>query len=133
VSTDVFCHRCGHRNPSTARFCSSCGAELDVTLVHTAGAVTDDTEHHENLVSEVLGVPCLAVESGHRAGAVYALDKPTILIGRHPESDVFLDDITVSRRHAEVHQIGDVFEVHTPGGGGYGTPSDDASREDDDG
>ncbi len=44
----------------------------------------------------------LVVRQGPKAGSKIALDSPQIQIGRHPESDIFLDDITVSRRHAEV-------------------------------
>ena len=44
----------------------------------------------------------LVVVSGHRAGTRFEVAGATILIGRHPDSDVFLDDITVSRKHVEL-------------------------------
>lgn len=117
---DVFCNQCGHRNPVGARYCSSCGATLDVTLVDdgSAGEATDehlDTEHHDHMIPEVLGHPCLVVESGHRAGAAYALDGDIVRIGRHPDSNIFLDDITVSRRHAELERSDDTFIVRDAG------------------
>ena len=43
----------------------------------------------------------LIVKRGPNAGARFLLDQPTTSAGRHPESDIFLDDVTVSRRHAE--------------------------------
>jgi pSer/pThr/pTyr-binding forkhead associated (FHA) protein len=50
-------------------------------------------------LAEGLGV--LVVKRGPDTGAKYLLDKDVTRVGRHPESDIFLDDITVSRRHAE--------------------------------
>jgi pSer/pThr/pTyr-binding forkhead associated (FHA) protein len=47
------------------------------------------------------GVDVLVVKRGPNVGARYLLEKDVIRAGRHPESDIFLDDITVSRRHAE--------------------------------
>lgn len=44
------------------------------------------------------------VKRGAKAGSRYDVSKPVTTLGRHPESDVFLDDVTVSRRHAEVHR-----------------------------
>ena len=114
---DVFCNQCGHRNPVGARYCSSCGAALEVTLVEDGGQGGEhlDTEHHDHMIPEVLGHPCLVVESGHRAGATYPLDAEVVRIGRHPDSDIFLDDITVSRRHAELERSDDTFIVRDAG------------------
>ncbi|MBN9643565.1 oxoglutarate dehydrogenase inhibitor Odhl [Corynebacterium mendelii] len=47
------------------------------------------------------GSALLVVKRGPNAGARFLLDQPTTAAGRHPESDIFLDDVTVSRRHAE--------------------------------
>ncbi len=51
------------------------------------------------------------VRQGTKQGSRISLDADVITIGRHPESDIFLDDITVSRRHAEVHRLPNGFEV----------------------
>jgi len=51
------------------------------------------------------------VKRGPKAGSRFSMDKPTISLGRHPDSDIFLDDITVSRRHAEVALDDGVFKV----------------------
>jgi pSer/pThr/pTyr-binding forkhead associated (FHA) protein len=104
----VFCNNCGHRNPTGAKFCSSCGAALEqnsedestVTLAAVEPEVADDD------ISVVLddlpeGLGLLVVKRGPNAGSKYTMDHPTTTAGRHPESDIFLDDITVSRRHAE--------------------------------
>jgi pSer/pThr/pTyr-binding forkhead associated (FHA) protein len=56
-------------------------------------------------------VAMLMVQRGPKRGSRIALDREVITVGRHPESDIFLDDITVSRRHAELHKVGPGFEV----------------------
>ncbi len=53
----------------------------------------------------------LIVRSGPTAGARYLLDTDVTTIGRHPEADIFFDDVTVSRRHAEVTRDGTSFEI----------------------
>lgn len=57
------------------------------------------------------GVGMLVVTRGPNSGSRYALDDPLITAGRHPDSAIFLDDITVSRRHAEVRRTDDGYEV----------------------
>ena len=57
------------------------------------------------------GSALLLVRSGALAGARYLLDTAVTTIGRHPEADIFFDDVTVSRRHAEVIRTGTAFEI----------------------
>lgn len=105
----VFCHNCGQRNPTGVNFCSACGSALvavssDTTV--SVGPVEDLNDgSDEALAAGVLelprGVGMLVVRRGPNTGVRFLLDAETIRAGRHPESDIFLDDITVSRRHAE--------------------------------
>ncbi|WP_292833280.1 FHA domain-containing protein [Microbacterium sp.] len=53
----------------------------------------------------------LLVRSGPTAGARYLLDGDVTTVGRHPEADIFFDDVTVSRRHAEITRTGRIFEL----------------------
>jgi pSer/pThr/pTyr-binding forkhead associated (FHA) protein len=53
----------------------------------------------------------LVIKKGPDAGMSFVISRPLIVIGRHPESDIFLDDITVSRRHAEIRRRGDSFAL----------------------
>jgi pSer/pThr/pTyr-binding forkhead associated (FHA) protein len=108
----MFCHQCGHRNPDEARFCSACGATLEVvdddpTLgwVATADHLTDEHAAVPNDPDE--GFAMLIVRRGPGAGSSYLLDTKVTHAGRHPESEIFLDDITVSRRHAELQRADD--------------------------
>ena len=104
----VFCHNCGHRNPEGVNFCSSCGAALQTSTVTTvafmpedpSGEISDD-ELRSIPIELGEGTGILVVKRGPDTGAKYPLEEPVTRVGRHPESDIFLDDITVSRRHAE--------------------------------
>ncbi|MFD4434061.1 FHA domain-containing protein [Nocardia sp. NPDC058497] len=58
-----------------------------------------------------VGAALLVVKRGPNAGSRFLLDQPTTSAGRHPDSDIFLDDVTVSRRHAEFRQDDDSFQV----------------------
>lgn len=57
------------------------------------------------------GSALLLVRSGPTAGARYLLDTDVTSVGRHPEADIFFDDVTVSRRHAEITRSGRSFEL----------------------
>jgi pSer/pThr/pTyr-binding forkhead associated (FHA) protein len=123
----IFCNRCGHRNPEGSNFCSSCGAVLErsagsdpavttITLapVEATGEVGD--EEVTVMVGDVpAGTGLLVVKWGPNAGSRFILGTGRTTIGRHPESDIFLDDVTVSRRHAEIDQEGPVFSVRDVG------------------
>jgi hypothetical protein len=109
----VFCNRCGHRNPPEAQFCSACGAALDVRGDHTITiAKVDPLQDAPGTADDVLvdldALPAdhavLIVRSGAQAGAMFALTDPVTHLGRHPDSEIMLDDITVSRRHADVER-----------------------------
>ncbi|MDQ3304476.1 MAG: FHA domain-containing protein [Actinomycetota bacterium] len=107
---EVFCNQCGHANPEDGNFCSSCGAPLDVrgqdhtiTLAPvdpTTGPPSDEISLAVDELPEGSGM--LVVKRGPGAGSKFILDKAVVSAGRHPQSDIFLDDVTVSRRHAEM-------------------------------
>jgi pSer/pThr/pTyr-binding forkhead associated (FHA) protein len=110
----VFCHNCGHRNPEGVNFCSSCGNALlpdgdDATItLHPSddpGEVSEE-DPTVTLVEIPHGSGVLVVTRGSNAGARYLLGDGVTQAGRHPESDIFLDDITVSRRHVEISPTG---------------------------
>jgi pSer/pThr/pTyr-binding forkhead associated (FHA) protein len=108
----VFCNNCGHKNPEGVNFCSSCGNPLltegnDATItLHPADDSGDtfDEDPRETLVEIPHGSGVLVVTRGPNMGVRYLLGNDVTRAGRHPESDIFLDDITVSRRHVEITQ-----------------------------
>ena len=57
------------------------------------------------------GSALLVVKRGPNAGSRFLLDQPTTTAGRHPNSDIFLDDITVSRRHAQFRCVSGEFQI----------------------
>ena len=100
----MVCTRCGHRNDASARFCSSCGSPLEP---QHEGQPGDSTVEIPCVPSVPRGGAVLHVLRGPNAGSTYLLDRDETSIGRHPESSIFLDDITVSRRHSSVDRAGD--------------------------
>lgn len=75
----------------------------------TSAAVADAAV--EEMATLARGSGTLVVKRGPNAGSKFALDQPVMTAGRHPASDIFLDDITVSRRHAEFRRENGVFRV----------------------
>jgi pSer/pThr/pTyr-binding forkhead associated (FHA) protein len=95
---------------------------LDVTSTLNLGALDeagdlDPPEVGTGRVGGQLppGTALLAVRRGPNAGARFLLDHDVTTSGRHPDSDIFLDDVTVSRRHAEFHRDSGVFTVRDVG------------------
>jgi pSer/pThr/pTyr-binding forkhead associated (FHA) protein len=100
----VFCTRCGHPNRDDARFCAECGAPLqDDSTVTLSPVETEDEENLEFPFPEdelEADQALLQVKRGPNAGSTFLLDADLSSVGRGTDSDVFLDDITVSRKHA---------------------------------
>ena len=83
----------------------------------TPTEIEDDTGEVIEIPFEDLqeGQALLVVKRGPNAGSQFLIEKDVTTAGRHPESDIFLDDITVSRRHAEVRRKDTNFFVHDMG------------------
>ena len=121
----MFCNNCGHRNPSGANFCSSCGAPLDqagdepttvtLTAIEPAGEPAPEEDIAVSLDDLPEGMGMLVVKRGPNAGSKFLLDADVTRAGRHPDSDIFLDDITVSRRHAEFAHVDGGYQLRDVG------------------
>jgi pSer/pThr/pTyr-binding forkhead associated (FHA) protein len=126
-----FCTNCGKSNPDDARFCSQCGtrlvtaegADTESTATITFGA-PEKVDTSDRKLSPVDAAAVDALPSGHAllvvqrgpgAGSRFLLDEDVVRAGRHPDSEIFLDDVTVSRRHAEFHRSGSAFSVRDAG------------------
>jgi pSer/pThr/pTyr-binding forkhead associated (FHA) protein len=111
----LFCTRCGHPNRDDARFCAKCGAPLqsDTTVSLTPVEPEDEGSDefpfpHDELEA---GQALLLVKRGPNAGSTFLIDEDQTSLGRDTESDVFLDDITVSRTHASIERRDQAFFV----------------------
>jgi hypothetical protein len=122
------CPRCGHDNAAGANYCSSCGAPLEgaeggeerESETTVSLALIEDREALAAELGDLLdqlpdGLGMLVVRRGPNAGSTFVLEGPTTTLGRHPDSDIFLDDVTVSRRHAVVERTSDGYEVSDAG------------------
>ncbi|WP_246102350.1 FHA domain-containing protein [Streptomyces piniterrae] len=119
------CTRCGHRNAEASRFCSNCGAPLragaqaeraseTTSTISISGLEAYDAEATGQTLTPSLspeaqaavdalplGSALLIVRRGPNSGSRFLLDGELTTAGRHPQSDIFLDDVTVSRRHVD--------------------------------
>ncbi len=132
----MFCTQCGHQNPDDSRFCARCGAavarpaperSVESTSTISLGAIDNALEADPGQAEEPAevgasagdalapGTGLLVVKRGPNAGSRFLLDEVVTTAGRHPESDIFLDDVTVSRRHAEFIRRGKDFLVRDVG------------------
>lgn len=128
-----YCTRCGHQNPEGSNFCAQCGQAL-ARPESAAEAAQGDTRQIPAVVDEATtgvtelsadeeaavaslppGRALLIVLRGPSAGARFLLDADTTVAGRHPDSDIFLDDITVSRHHVRFHRTPEGMQVSDVG------------------
>ncbi|MET9258236.1 FHA domain-containing protein [Streptomyces sp. NPDC048182] len=127
----LVCSRCGNRNAENSRFCSNCGAPLRPGAVPERASETTSTisisglEAYDAEVTGQTAIPALSPEAqaavdalplgsallvvrrGPNSGSRFLLDGELTTAGRHPQSDIFLDDVTVSRRHVEFRRAPD--------------------------
>jgi FHA domain-containing protein/zinc ribbon protein len=102
----VHCSECGFVNPEGANYCQKCGALLELdgsgepaTATYRIGETGDFIPIDIGAV--VTNSAALVIRAGGgRAGESFAVDGERMTIGRRPDSEIFLDDITVSRDHA---------------------------------
>jgi hypothetical protein len=114
----VYCSECGFQNPEAANYCSRCGALLSKGETSAETTQTFSAAELEHLDSEDLGLegPALVVRAGGgRAGESFKPVGERTRIGRSPDCEIFLDDVTVSRHHAVLVERDGGFVVEDQG------------------
>jgi pSer/pThr/pTyr-binding forkhead associated (FHA) protein len=129
-----FCTACGKQNPDDARFCSRCGTKLfadtpapgaeEATATISIGTPPEKADTSDRHLSPVDAAAVdalppdsamLVVQKGPSAGSRFLLDQDEVTAGRHNDSEIFLDDVTVSRRHAVSTRENGEFSVADAG------------------
>lgn len=114
----MFCTRCGHANNDDALFCARCGTGLQsleeptVALQMPPADLDDDAPSLDDLAP---GNALLVIKGGPGAGETVLITNDVTRAGRSPDSDVFLNDVTVSRRHAEIARDQQRFTIKDAG------------------
>lgn len=103
------CTECGFANADGANYCQRCGAFIgegdSPTGANTAVYTVAETGEFEQVPIKQLvqrGGALVIRSGGGRAGETFVLDRSLMQLGRNPSSDIFLDDVTVSRDHAKI-------------------------------
>lgn len=94
------------RADTTASFSDEFGSQLAAAM-----EVGTSTEEQTAVTALPSGSALLVVRRGPNVGARFLLDSDVTTAGRHPSADIFLDDVTVSRKHAQFLRHGTAFEV----------------------
>jgi FHA domain/zinc-ribbon domain len=114
----IYCPECGFQNPEASNYCARCGAplvrpeEAETTMTFTP----EEAEEDGPGLPEGIDGPALIVRAGGgRAGETFPLEHERTTIGRSPDCEIFLDDVTVSRKHAVIAKNGDDFRIEDEG------------------
>jgi hypothetical protein len=116
----MYCPECGFHQSEAHRYCERCGALLIVEgqTGETTGPFSMDGDELDpaGWAAAAIEGPHLAVRAGGGLeGELFALVGDRVTIGRSPKSDIFLDDVTVSREHAMIVRDGDGFRLRDLG------------------
>jgi pSer/pThr/pTyr-binding forkhead associated (FHA) protein len=118
----VHCPECGFVNAEGANYCQKCGAflgqpeaESDATTATYRVGETGEIEPVELEDVVAKGAALVIRAGGGRVGETFQLEQDRITIGRRPESDIFLDDVTVSRDHALLVRRGGSYYLDDSG------------------
>ncbi|HLA93219.1 MAG TPA: FHA domain-containing protein [Actinomycetota bacterium] len=115
----MYCTNCGHPNKDEAHFCAKCGVALQgettlgISPIEIEGEGHDEFPFPEDELEP--GQALLLVKHGPNAGSTFLVEADSTSLGRSIDSDVFLDDVSVSRRHAEIRRGSDGFTIHDLG------------------
>ena len=106
------CSACGAEVETGSAECPECGTRLSEP---TAAFDPVEVQAPETKPLAVTEGPVLVVRKGPQPGEKFFIDREDLTVGRDPASDIFLNDMTVSRTHATVHSVNGVVSVKDAG------------------
>ena len=115
----IYCPECGYQNPEAARYCAKCGAMLvaeengETTETYSPDEAAELFDTLDDM--GVRGAALVVRSGGGRSGETFAPEGESVTIGRSPECGIFLDDVTVSRKHAVLEQQGERWHIRDLG------------------
>lgn len=118
--THIHCPECGFQNLEAAKYCEKCGALL-IPDDGSDQTLTFESDDGADAVTAILGeagaerTSIIVRSGGGRAGEAFTLSEERLSIGRSPDSHIFLDDVTVSRRHAVLVRWPEGFAIEDQG------------------
>jgi hypothetical protein len=113
----ITCPRCGVENTADSNFCRRCGARLALPVESaetTAGYAVGEKEESGAPAFDygsISGTVLQIRSGGEREEEIVGVDGDVLTIGRSPQSDLFLDDVTVSRHHARILIEADTYLI----------------------
>lgn len=120
--TKLYCPECGFQNTEEGNYCSRCGALLpegedraETTLKFSLGTEEREAEAAHGAEALREGTHLVVRSGGDMAGEVFEPVNGGTTIGRKQDSDIFLDDITVSRNHAILYHRDDGYYIEDQG------------------
>lgn len=108
------CPSCGAHVTEGDVTCASCGLRIEGSTASFQPVVVEE-EHVVAPTGEVSDIPVLVVHKGAETGERFYLEDGSYTVGRDPHSDIFLNDVTVSRDHARIDVIGGQVSVSDEG------------------
>ena len=108
----MICKSCG--TETQTQICSHCNQDvngLDATTTISTEQIVEEPHHFVNVTDIPAGKAALVVLRGANAGEIWTLDSEKIEVGRTDDNSLYLDDITVSRRHAIIEKLDNGWQL----------------------
>ena len=113
----TYCSECGAENAGEAKFCANCGTVLapaDSTVAYSPAFIEEEASTPTDSVEGAALIELDQVE-GTAGRRMHDVGEEVVTIGRSPECSIYLDDVTVSREHAEILRGGQGFRIRDAG------------------
>ena len=113
----TYCSECGAENARPSKFCANCGAELPLTDSTVSYSPTFIEEELSPVTESPDGAALLELDQveGTAGRRMHDVGEEAVTVGRSPDCSIYLDDVTVSREHAEIQRGGHGFRIRDAG------------------